>query len=49
VVGITTLIATIAGITYGVISNYETTKNLTTIVEETSNRIGFNFKGPYPL
>jgi hypothetical protein len=42
--GITALIAALAGTTYGVVSNYETTKNLTKMVEETSDKISISFK-----
>jgi hypothetical protein len=52
VVGITTLIAILAGITYGIVSNNETTKNLTKLVEETSDKIILTLKigkGPYPF
>jgi hypothetical protein len=43
-VGITNLISALVGINYGVISNYETIKNLTKMVEETSDKFGLNFK-----
>jgi hypothetical protein len=44
VLGITALIAVLAGISYGVIANYETAKNLTKVVEGTSDQVGLAIK-----
>jgi hypothetical protein len=43
-VGITTLIAVLTGIPYGVVFNNETTQTISKIVEKTSHKIGLNFK-----
>jgi hypothetical protein len=40
VLGITALIAALAGIRYGVITNHVTAKNLTKVVEGTSDQVG---------
>jgi hypothetical protein len=42
--GITALIVVLAGISYGVISNHVTAKNLTKIVEDTSGQEGLAIK-----
>jgi hypothetical protein len=44
VLGITTLIAALAGISYGVIANHATAKNLTKVVEGTSDQVGLIIK-----
>jgi hypothetical protein len=44
VLGITTLIAALAGISYGVIANHPTAKNLTKVVEGTSDQVGLIIK-----
>jgi hypothetical protein len=40
VLGRTALVAALAGISYGVIANHVTTKNLTKVVEDTSDQVG---------
>jgi hypothetical protein len=44
VLGITALIAAVAGISYGVIASYVTAKNLIKVVEDTSDQVGFAIK-----
>jgi hypothetical protein len=44
VLGITALIAALAEISYGVIANHVTVKNLTKVVEGTSDQIGLAIK-----
>jgi hypothetical protein len=44
VLGITALVAAIAGISYGVIANHVTAKNLTKVVEDTSDQVGLAIK-----
>jgi hypothetical protein len=44
VLGITALIAALAGISYGVIANHVTSKNLTKVVEDTSDQVGLAIK-----
>jgi hypothetical protein len=44
VLGITALITALAGISYGVIANHVTTKNLTKVVEDTSDQIWLAIK-----
>jgi hypothetical protein len=44
VLGITALVAALAGISYGVIANYVTAKNLTKVVEDTSDQVGLAIK-----
>jgi hypothetical protein len=41
----TALIAALAGISYGVISNHVTAKSLTKVVEDTSDQVGLAIKG----
>jgi hypothetical protein len=42
--GITTLIAALAGISYGVIANHVTAKNLTKMIKDTSYQVGLAIK-----
>jgi hypothetical protein len=44
VLGITALIAALAGISYGVIANHVTAKKLTKVVEGTSDQVGLASK-----
>jgi hypothetical protein len=44
VLEITALVAALAGISYGVIANHATAKNLTKVVEDTSDQVGFAIK-----
>jgi hypothetical protein len=44
VLGITALVAALAGISYGVIANHVTAKNLTKVVEDTSDQAGLAIK-----
>jgi ribonuclease HI len=44
VLGITALVAALAGISYGVIANHVTAKNLTKVVEDTSDQVGLAIK-----
>jgi hypothetical protein len=44
VLGITALIAALVGISYGVIANYVTAKNLTKVVEGISDQVGLAIK-----
>jgi hypothetical protein len=44
VLGITALIAALAGISCGVIANHVTAKNLTKVVEDTSDQVGLAIK-----
>jgi hypothetical protein len=44
VLGITALVAALARISYGVIANHVTTKNITKVVEDTSDHIGLAIK-----
>jgi hypothetical protein len=44
VLGIKALVAALAGISYGVIANYVTAKNLTKVVEDTSDQVGLAIK-----
>jgi hypothetical protein len=44
VLGITALIAALAGISYGVIANHVTAKNLTKVIEDTSDQVGLAIK-----
>jgi hypothetical protein len=44
VLGITALVAALAGISYGVITNHVTAKNLTKVVENISDQVGFAIK-----
>jgi hypothetical protein len=44
VLGITALVAALAGISYGVIANHVTAKNLTKVVEDTSDQVDLAIK-----
>jgi hypothetical protein len=44
VLGKTALVAALAGISYGVIANHVTTKNLAKVVEDTSDQVGLAIK-----
>jgi hypothetical protein len=44
VLGITALVIALAGISYGVIANHVTAKNLTEVVEDTSDQVGLAIK-----
>jgi hypothetical protein len=44
VLGITALVAALAGISYGVIANHVTAENLTKVVEDTSDQVGLAIK-----
>jgi hypothetical protein len=44
VLGITALVAALAGISSGVITNHATAKNLTKVVEDTSDQVGLAIK-----
>jgi hypothetical protein len=44
VLGITALVAALAGISYEVIANHVTAKNLTKVVEDTSDQVGLAIK-----
>jgi hypothetical protein len=44
VLGITALIAALVGISYGVIANHITARNLTKLVEGTSDQVGLAIK-----
>jgi hypothetical protein len=44
VLGITALIAALAGISHGVIANHVTAKHLTKVVEDTSDKVGLAIK-----
>jgi hypothetical protein len=44
VLGITALVTALAGISYGVIANHITAKNLIKVVEDTSDQVGLAIK-----
>jgi hypothetical protein len=44
VLGITASVAALAGISYGVIANHVTTKNLSKVIEDTSDHVGLAIK-----
>jgi hypothetical protein len=44
ILGITALVAALAGISYGVIANLVTSKNITKVVEDTSDQVGLAIK-----
>jgi hypothetical protein len=44
VLGRTALVAALAGISYGVVANHVTAKNLTKVVEDTSDQVGLAIK-----
>jgi hypothetical protein len=44
VLGITALVAALVGISYGVIANHVTSKNLTKVVVDTSDQVGLAIK-----
>jgi hypothetical protein len=44
VLGITALVAALAGMSYGVIANHITAKNLTKVVKDTSDQVGLAIK-----